>query len=264
MANQDNENINEIFTELNLYLQKVGNLYTREIDIEDLEDDDAIHEIIESLTRKVLQRPSAEALNGIEIAINEIEELQNKEGSIMDNTRFMTSENGVQVLIEGKEAVFYQNEFYNKYLIEFYFLKGNLISLKHRIEKRLVLTIKRGEEVESTQDDKVDNQVPLPTVILDRYQSALLFHYFTEIKLIRAHSKIKLGEIISILTGHSPNTTAKKALGPIDNVKKDIAVNRDEKQGKHYNLNKVRQALSTVIDLIDKDIKWIDKIRSRK
>lgn len=102
-------------------------------------------------------------------------------------------------------------------------------------------------------------------VILDRFQIPLLFSYMQEIGMILDHSQIQLSKILHNLTGHSPQRMRQYGFSDLDNVKKDIARNKSIKNiSKNYNLNKVKDALTTVITLIDADIKSINKLNSSK
>lgn len=257
MTNELNNPSFEIFSDLNLYIQKTGNLEGADINIIDLEYNETTG-IIEALVNKILTRPFVEYIKELNIAISEIEELENKGISLFNKVSFHSTEKGIEETIPSKDKDKYIEEFYNKTRIEHYILKGNLKTLINRLEKRLNLKAsnKQDEELENAMNSKV---------ILDRFQIPLLFSYMQEIGMILDHSQIQLSKILHNLTGHSPQRMRQYGFSDLDNVKKDIARNKSIKNiSKNYNLNKVKDALTTVITLIDADIKSINKLNSSK
>ena len=257
MTNELNNPSFEIFSDLNLYIQKTGNLEGADINIIDLEYNETTG-IIEALVNKILTRPFVEYIKELNIAISEIEELENKGISLFSKVSFHSTEKGIEETIPSEDEERYIKEFYNKTRIEHYILKGNLKTLIIRLEKRLNLKAsnKQDEELENAMNSKV---------ILDRFQIPLLFSYMQEIGMILDHSQIQLSKILHNLTGHSPQRMRQYGFSDLDNVKKDIARNKSIKNiSNNYNLNKVKDALTTVITLIDADIKRINKLNSSK
>ena len=258
MTNQINNPSFEIFSDLNLYIQKTGNLEGADINIIDLEYNETTG-IIEALVNKVLTRPIEEYINEISIAIGEIEELENKGISLFNKVSFHSTEKGIEESIPTKDIGKYIEEFYNKSRIEHYILKGNLKTLIYRLEKRLNL------KASNKLDEELGNAM-ISKVTLDRYQIPLLFSYMKETGMIlNEHSQIQLSKILQDLTGHSYQNMRAYGFSALEHVKKDIKRNKSIKNiPKNYNLKKVKDALISVITLIDADIKRLNKLNSSK
>ena len=254
MTNELNNPSFEIFSDLNLYIQKIGNLEGADINIIDLEYNETTG-IIEALVNKVLTRPFVEYIKELNIAISEIEELENKGISLFNKVSFHSTEKGIEETIPSKDKDKYIEEFYNKTRIEHYILKGNLKTLINRLEKRLNLKDSNKE------DEELENAI-ISKVILDRYQIPLLFSYMKETGMILEHSDIQLSKILHNLTGHSAQRMRQFGFSDLENVKKDIARNKSiNSKFKYYNLNKVKDALVLIIKQIENDIDRLNKLK---
>ena len=254
MTNELNNPSFEIFSDLNLYIQKIGNLEGADINIIDLEYNETTG-IIEALVNKVLTRPFVEYIKELNIAISEIEELENKGISLFSKVSFHSTEKGIEETIPSEDEERYIKEFYNKTRIEHYILKGNLKTLIIRLEKRLNLKDSNKE------DEELENAI-ISKVILDRYQIPLLFSYMKETGMILEHSDIQLSKILHNLTGHSAQRMRQFGFSDLENVKKDIARNKSiNSKFKYYNLNKVKDALVLIIKQIENDIDRLNKLK---
>lgn len=254
MTNELNNPSFEIFSDLNLYIQKIGNLEGADINIIDLEYNETTG-IIEALVNKVLTRPFVEYIKELNIAISEIEELENKGISLFSKVSFHSTEKGIEETIPSEDEERYIKEFYNKTRIEHYILKGNLKTLIIRLEKRLNL------KASNKEDEELENAI-ISKVILDRYQIPLLFSYMKETGMILEHSDIQLSKILHNLTGHSAQRMRQFGFSDLENVKKDIARNKSiNSKFKYYNLNKVKDALVLIIKQIENDIDRLNKLK---
>jgi hypothetical protein len=81
---------------------------------------------------------------------------------------------------------------------------------------------------------------------LDKYQSALLFHFLREKGAINNLSDIALAQIVSLLTGHSEQNIRQDALTKIWDVKTDKAKNRNNKD-QYHNLNEITKLLESIL-----------------
>jgi hypothetical protein len=91
--------------------------------------------------------------------------------------------------------------------------------------------------------------------ILDIRQSALLFHYLAEKGIIKRLPDDRLALLVSELTGHSHNTLrTTKGFGVIHDIISDKVKNANYKAVKCYNLQSVKIALESIIELITNEI----------
>lgn len=152
----------------------------------------------------------------------------------------------------------------------------NLFELKLILLKELLFTNQNigHQSAKSSNMLDIDNDERLPKPIsstnetpLDRYQTALLFHYLVDRKIVLQYSATAMGKLIGMLTGHSPNTLEKKGFGAIAAIKSDHpeAVNKNESKGiRSYNLNKVKTELTQIIKDIDNEISRQEKLSQKK
>lgn len=103
-------------------------------------------------------------------------------------------------------------------------------------------------------------------VILDKYQTALLFNYLREKEIIlKGYSNAGLAKIAAALTGHSENNLrTEDGFGVIARIKSDKLKNSDKAKGEYYNLNTLNAALKQIIDQINEDINIEIKRVSKK
>lgn len=105
-------------------------------------------------------------------------------------------------------------------------------------------------------------KVPTGEVILDKKQTALLFHFLVEASIILNFDKAPLARIAHICTGHSEqNLRTTEGFGVLEKIMKDEVVNQKMKNGKNYNLNTVKKALLHVIAIIDIEVNRMNKIK---
>ena len=96
--------------------------------------------------------------------------------------------------------------------------------------------------------EKRINNMPKATR-LDKYQSAILFHYLKEQKVIINYDASTLAKLIHFLTGHSANTLRTEAIGRIHDIQIE-----DLKGTKGHNLIVVKNLLENIITEMNKFI----------
>jgi len=120
----------------------------------------------------------------------------------------------------------------------------------------------KTEFVKEFMVEDFDNEVKVKRKLnaiesLDRFQSALLFHYLEDVEAIKdLRSYKKLAYHIQELTDHSQNTLSKECLNNIQDIKMGKAGNKLEiLKNKTYNLQKVRIVLRKMINALERDLK---------
>lgn len=241
------QNHNEAFVELNKYLIKLNSLDTAALDIEELVDSN-VNEIIDNLIREVCLSFSSDYIPNIDASIKEIKKIADKLESLLIYTVFIKPYVNEKIRIDENSQEEFKFLFRNKYIKELASLSNSLLALKERI-------IENNISLESQKPSNI-------ALKLDKYQVALLFKYFSDINLIKINSNQKLANILSELTGFSSQRIRAEALGAIENVKKDIAVDKSKVTGSFYNLRTVKETLNHIITLIDEDQKRLSKVKS--
>lgn len=131
----------------------------------------------------------------------------------------------------------------------------------------------RNQEEKSILPDKLIKKDPEETIKrLDRFQTALLFHYLMKHGAALKHSNPDYSKIVHFLTGHSAQNMQRLGLTGLENVKKDRVADegddhyvnksnlaREQKaKGKvkvNYNLNQVKKLLQDILKEVNDDIK---------
>lgn len=89
--------------------------------------------------------------------------------------------------------------------------------------------------------------------VLDKYQTALLFHYIMAKGIILDFNDKSLAKLISIMTPHSEQNIRTECLAYINQIIKDKTKDKNHPEP-NYNLNCVRRALQEIIEDIDREI----------
>lgn len=111
--------------------------------------------------------------------------------------------------------------------------------------KKIILT----PEVKLT-DKNIDAKIDK----LDRYQSALFFHYLKEIKIILPYEDTSLARLVYYLTGHSEQNLRTKGFAYIKRIKEDKEKNQNYKDTPNYNLTAINTVVKEILSMVDKDI----------
>mgnify|MGYP005851941141 CR=1 FL=1 len=115
-------------------------------------------------------------------------------------------------------------------------------------------TLKLSDSLKLTNKD-----VNIKIKNLDIRQTALLFHYLEESGLFLKYDNGTKAYFAHYLTGHSmSNLRTDSGFGIIESIKKDREKPKDYNDLKFYNLNTLKKQVSSVIKLIDDDIKRLE------
>lgn len=232
--------------------------------------------IISAIEQSVFNYSPLEAIELIDNCLAQIEKLIEQGESIIETVSFIEynilADDYLPVTQEKEKEA--KRELFSAIKTELYLFEYKLSLIKEilwtnrNIGMSAEYTIRYKIEI----DSKTKLPLPIPQTLkgknpLDRYQTALLFNYLKERKIILEYSATALGTLTGLLTGHSPNTLEKKGFGAIENIKADHpeSINKVESKGiQNYNLNKIRAELELIIKEIDKDIEYQNKLLKKK
>lgn len=228
--------------------------------------------LLSDIEKEVFNYPPKDSIQLIENCLSKIEQLKEKGESIVSivSVDDYNIDVGEYMPANEQKTNETKKELYSAISTEL-----NLFELKLILIKELLITNQDIGQESGSSDNKLEisNSQKLPKAIsspietpLDRYQTALLFHYLIDRKVILQYSDTALGTLVGLLTGHSSNTLAKKGFGALAAIKADHqeAVNRDESKGvRSYNLNKVKSELVEIIKDIDKEISRQEKLTQK-
>lgn len=256
----DNPTLLQVFSPLLAKLTKLE-LYHDTIRYGEVPDD--IY-LISGIEKEVFNYPPEESIALIKNCLLQIEKLKEQGEGIVNAVSVDEYNSELDKYVPANEVrkLETKKELYAAINIEL-----NLFEFKLSMLKDILFTnLQIGEGLHNDTEGKleIDPNKKLPPPLssakntpLDRYQTALLFHYLIERKIILEYSDMALGTLVGFLTGHSPNTLSKKGFGAIGRIQSDNpdAVNKEESKGiKNYNLTKVKTELESIIKEIDKEI----------
>lgn len=219
--------------------------------------------LINEIEKEIFNYPPKDSIQLIENCLIRIEQLKEKGESIVSivSVDDYNIDMGEYIPASEQKTNETTKELYDAISTEL-----NLFEFKLILIKELLITNQSfgQESALSPNMLEIDKEEKLPKPIsgpnetpLDRYQTALLFHYLIDRKIILQYSASAMGRLVGMLTGHSPNTLEKKGFGAIAAIMSDNpeAVNKKESKGiKHHNLNKVKSELTQIIKDIDTEI----------
>jgi hypothetical protein len=265
----DRPTLLQVFSPLLSKLNKLE-CYTDTIRYGNIPDD---YYLLNEIEKEVFNYPPKDSILLIENCLSKIEQLKEKGESIIN---FVSVDDYNIDFGEYLPASEQKTNETKKELFAAVSTELNLFELKLIQLKELLITNQNfgQESVQSRNMLEIDNEEKLPKPIsgpnetpLDRYQTALLFHYLIDRKIILQYSASAMGRLVGALTGHSPNTLEKKGFGAIAAIKSDHseAVNKNESKGiKSYNLKKVKSELTQIIKDIDTEISRQEKLSQKK
>ena len=229
--------------------------------------------LLNEIEKEVFNYSPKDSILLIENCLSKIEQLKEKGESIISPVSVDDYNIDVGDYMPANEQKTNETkkELYSAISTELMIFEFKLILLK----ELLITNQNFGQEPGISENNlELSSEQKLPKPILgaietplDRYQTALLFHYLIDRKIILHYSDTALGTIVGLLTGHSPNTLTKKGFGAISAIKSDHpdAVNKDEsKEIKNYNLNKVKSQLVQIIKDIDTEVSRQEKLAQKK
>lgn len=265
----DRPTLLEVFSPLLSKLNKLE-CYTDTIRYGNIPDD---FNLLNDIEKEVFNYPPKDSILIIENCLSKIEQLKEKGEAIIS---FVSVDDYNIDVGEYLPASKQKTDETKKELFAAISTELNLFELKLVLLKELLITNQSfgQESAQAGNMLDVDNEEKLPKSItgpnetpLDRYQTALLFHYLKERKIILQYSAVALGKLVGLLTGHSSNTLTKKGFGAIANIQSDKpdSVNKNESKGiRNYNLNKVKSELTQIIKDIDSEISRQEKLSQKK
>jgi hypothetical protein len=215
------------------------------------------------LSRESLAYDPKEVLDIVEFALKEVEYLLNMGESLVDKISTYSTINYEEINQMSTPYPELKDEILKGIILELNYYSYHLGLLKDQQIRLISSTSQIGSQViERRTEINIDENFRLPelkikakTVVLDRYQSGLLFQYLKEHNVIQDFSNIALAKIVSLLTGHSDETLRREVFGAIDHVKKDKKKNKILAQGPNHNLTAVKNILNSIILNIESDMK---------
>lgn len=256
----DRPTLLQVFSPLLAKLAKLE-LYHDTIRYSEVPDD--IH-LMHEIEKEVFNYPPKDAIALIENCLLQIERLIRQGEAIVSTVTVVeyNDELGEFLPTDEKRSLETKNELYTAINAELNLFEFKLSMLKEILSMNLRIGL--GSNSDINGELEIDLTKKLPKRLsktnespLDRYQTALLFHYLLERNIILRYSQEAMGQLVSHLTGHSPNTLSKLGFGAIGRIQSDSpeAVNKVESKGiNNYNLNKVKTELESIITEIDKEI----------
>lgn len=123
--------------------------------------------------------------------------------------------------------------------------------------KKQTIELVIDQESKTSNKPSKGNNNHTPIEKLDKYQSALLFHYLKHAGATYDHlSYNKLAPLIHQLTGHSQNNLRTECLNQIQEIKMGDVGNKLELiKNKAYNLEQVKVVLRDMINELERDLK---------
>lgn len=250
-------------------MQLFGPLLTKLSKLEFLHDtfrygeipDDSL--LVSELLKDVFNYPSIDVIKLIESCQTKIDEIRERGESIVSLISVEEYDFDVKeyLPVNEQKKIETKKELYSTIVTELNIFELELLLIKELLINNQNIGINSDSSIGGLE---LDSQQKLPKPIqspkitsLDRYQTALLFHYLKEENLILPYSDVALGKLVGLLSGHSSNTLSKNGFGAINYVKSDHpeAVNKVESKGiKNYNLNKVKTKLQAIIREIEEEI----------
>ncbi len=197
-----------------------------------------------------IYRFKTEAIPRIDISIQELKELQSLGISILNKHVLfdewfqpisITAEN-----VQNNELK--RQEYYEKIQKEINFYITKLTELRNLQMPPVDENINHKQTITIGDDfkfPKLRTDYPeIPQTVLNKEQSALLFHYLMEKNIILPYDAKSISKIVSMLTGYSDETLRQNAFGHIHDIK-----------NKTSNLETLKTNLLALIQEIDKDLK---------
>lgn len=218
--------------------------------------------IMGEIEKEIFNYPPKDSVSIIENCLSKIEILRERGESIVEYVLIDVYEDRADGYVPANEL---QNaetkkELFSQVSFELNLFELKLIGLKETLLKNLsfdgITDTENKLEIDTKKKipDRIRDVMDTP---LDRYQTALLFHYLKDRKIVLPYSDTALGMLVSRLTGHSENTLAKHCFGAIANIKSDNpkSVNKIDSKGiANYNLNKVKTELEIILEEINNEI----------
>lgn len=254
VTNNSSETANPVqllFADLFNRLSQIGNL-NRELTIFDVFTEQSADYFSSILSSKIYNYPPDELIRWIDHAILTIHHLVDKDNNLVSSIKVITPTNELADKMESDIARQFELQNLKKELLKY--LNG-LNELRQQVLP-LLAGLKPGPPIIELPENFLAQDLArnnLPPTILDKYQTALLFHLMKEGNVIVNLSDKTLSKICQTLTGHSANKLRTECFGKIWDVIKDKAVNKEEAENTlGHNLKSVKQVLLQMVFEIDR------------
>jgi hypothetical protein len=254
--------LNEIFADLDRRLFELND-YRVSVYHKTKPDEDNSEFYLKDIKDQIFNFNPSEAIPKIDAEIASLLELQDRGVAIIEKVKVEVGDwiqsDLTHTVIQTTNGIIYEeisNEL-QSYIDTFSMLRSKIIQINPHYGKDQVLTGSIPVVI------NIDGSFKLPEMVkdagpvkLDIYQSALLFDYLRESRIIQNYSNASLAKILSVLTGHSEqNLRTNKGFGAIAYIKSDKEKNKSAATGDFYNLTQVKEALLEIISIIDAEIK---------
>jgi len=221
---------------------------------------------IENIIKRARNCDVTELNRNISSAIEKIEKIKGKGIKILSSVSVEQEypNIGDYFPADEQEENYVKAELYNQIQTEINYYGNELSNLRDSILGRGL----KDTEITPKLISKLSTKTDLPkvpngkSVQLDIRQSALLFHYLVEANIFLPYDASPLAKLAHHCTGHSrENIRRRDGFAVLEDIKKDIVVDKTRFTGKSFNLRQTKNALLSLIKLIDKDIDNYSKFK---
>jgi hypothetical protein len=254
MENSPKKPITEVFAKLLARLSELS-LYHATVNYDALPE--VNYKLIDEIGSQIFEYSTSEALKFIDFALTKIQHLQAEEEEIVAAVNVDIEHDIYGTMLANEvQTETAKKQLYEDIRVQLMYFSRKLSIIKESLLLNLSLKTPSKKEVEKIVI------IPTDELLLDMRQSALLFYYLKEAKVIQPHVNDKLSIYISLLTGFSEQKLrTTKGLGSIPNIMSDKnVVIKKKKDTPHFNLNSVKNALQKII----KDVEFEIAERSKK